>query len=375
MPTTLVTPLQRFEQGRRSRAASLKAAAPSAAAAMPFVQVAVKTLQKGPGTLVLAFKGSSSGLTLAALAIATTTRAMVLPVLAMTFAPTEGLLVVLATVLDVVIAALAMVAWSLAKSERTALEELRTAVVERGEQHAPPSLMEDGPALVAGLAKAINTSQRVLAGRVTEQFDFQAALAHDLRTPLTRIGLRCERISEVYLRDAVERDLAEVNALVEDCLACCRSQRGVAESRRRVHLDSLLESLVCDYQDAGSTVALDGRVGRPVMTCPAALRRVLINLIDNALRYGDEVRLRVHADSDQLVLAILDSGPGIAPEELEAVFAPWYRAAGSSERTQGSGLGLAIARRLIQSMDGNLLLENRERGGLEARLTLPLVLT
>ncbi len=112
------------------------------------------------------------------------------------------------------------------------------------------------------------------------------------------------------------------------------------------------------------------------MTCAMALRRVLVNLIDNALRYGDQVRLRVRADAGQLVLAVLDSGPGIAPEELEAVFAPWYRAPGSSSaRAEGSGLGLAIARRLTMSMDGNLELENRERGGLEARLTLPLLFT
>ncbi len=376
MPTALVQHLSRLEPGYRSRDASPQIAAPSITAATPRRHVATDAALHGYRAFVLAAQGSSSELTLAALAAVTASRAVGLPLLAMSFAPTDGKLVVVAALLDVGIAALAVLAWFLAKSERAALEALERAVVEGDEQPALPPLTQHVPTVVASLARAINSSRRHLDARAAEQQEFQAALAHDLRTPLTRIGLRCERISEDCLRDAVERDLAEVNALVEDCLACCRAQRGIGEPRRRVHLDSLLESLVCDYQDAGRTVALDGRVGFPVMTCAMALRRVLVNLIDNALRYGDQVRLRVRADAGQLVLAVLDSGPGIAPEELEAVFAPWYRAPGSSSaRAEGSGLGLAIARRLTMSMDGNLELENRERGGLEARLTLPLLFT
>ncbi len=375
MPTTLITPSRYFEPRCSSRAATPQLATLQGSSAPQARTTRPNTIERGLEALVAAATASAAELTLCALAIVTVARAVGLPLLAMTFAPRDGALVVVATVLDVAIATLALLAWSAARRERTALDGLTRAVARHEQQAALTPMTEGGAGAIANLARAIESSHRTLAGRTAEQLDFHAALAHDLRTPLTRIGLRCERIVEDHLRHAIERDLAEVNALVEDCLACCRAQRGLAETRRRVHLDSLLESLVGDYQDSGNAVVLDGQVGWPLMTCPTALRRVLVNLIDNALRYGDQVQLRVRASADQLVLAILDSGPGIAPEELEAVFAPWYRAAGSSERTQGSGLGLAIARRLTRSMDGELQLKNRERGGLEARLTLPLLLS
>ncbi len=130
----------------------------------------------------------------------------------------------------------------------------------------------------------------------------------------------------------------------------------------------MFDALVDNYHDAGRVVELDGRVGRPIVTCPHALRRVLMNLIDNALRYGTDVRLRVRVEAQHLVLAVLDSGPGIAPSQLAAVFEPWYRAPESAAKAKGSGLGLAIARRLVKAMRGDLQLRNRRGGGLEGHL-------
>jgi signal transduction histidine kinase len=120
---------------------------------------------------------------------------------------------------------------------------------------------------------------------------------------------------------------------------------------------------------------LDGRLDCPLVTFPHALRRVLVNLIDNALRYGRDVRLCVRVDARRVMLAVVDSGPGIVPAEMEAVFTPWYRAPQTAARAPGSGLGLAIARRLTQAMQGELQLNNRSTGGLEARVTLPLAAT
>lgn len=208
--------------------------------------------------------------------------------------------------------------------------------------------------------------------RVRELLDALAAYAHDLRTPLTRMTLRCVMLEDRELRDAMERDLAEMGDLIEASLACARLQCNVAERPRRIDADGLLDILIGNYRDAGQTVELDGRIGHPLVTYPHALRRVLANLIDNALRYGRDVRLCIQVDGTRVTLAVVDSGPGIAPAEMEAVFNPWYRAPQTSSRATGSGLGLAIARRLTQAMQGELHLENRSSGGLEARLTLPL---
>ncbi|HKR43281.1 MAG TPA: ATP-binding protein [Paraburkholderia sp.] len=251
------------------------------------------------------------------------------------------------------------------------------AMVERGfGEGAEAILPEDtGPAAAARLARAFNACARQRTRRQAELLHVLAAYAHDLRTPITRMSMRAELVEDAPVRDALARDLAEMTELVEGSLSCARMQCSAQEPMRSVDVDSLLGVLIADYRDAGRTVELEGRVGRPVVTCPHALRRVLVNLIDNALRYGVDVRLSVRVEAQRLVLAVVDSGPGIVPARLEAVFAAWYRAPETAASASGSGLGLAIARRLTLAMRGELELENRRTGGLEARLTLPLVAT
>lgn len=258
---------------------------------------------------------------------------------------------------------------------------LRAAVVALARQveqlsHADPSrkppLPATGPPAVARLIRAINNGRRRCAERESELLTVQASYVHDLRTPLTRMVLRSELIEDDSLRAAMERDLDEMRELAEAGLACARMQSGLAQKLRKVDADGILASLVANYRDAGCVLELVGQVGRPILTCPHALRRILVNLVDNAFRYGSNVRVMVRAEGRRLHLAVLDSGPGIAPEELEAVFMPWYRSPETATRAPGSGLGLAIARRLAQAIRGDLALSNRREGGLEARLSLPL---
>lgn len=269
---------------------------------------------------------------------------------------------------------LAVFLWLEAMDHRAGAARLARAIEHRGSGAGVPELAESGPRAIVRLARAINNLRRRQAERDVAHLDVQAAYAHDLRTPLTRMGLRCEMLEDHALREAMERDLAQMRELVEASVASARMQRSVAEPLQRVDADGLLGNLMRDYREAGRAIVLDGRIGQPVMVCPLALRRVLANLIDNALRYGRDVRVCASVDSTSLVLAVVDSGPGIRSAQMEAVFAPWVRAGqGGSEGKAGSGLGLAIARRLARSMQGDLQLQNRRCGGLEARLTLPLV--
>jgi signal transduction histidine kinase len=105
---------------------------------------------------------------------------------------------------------------------------------------------------------------------------------------------------------------------------------------------------------------------------PQALRRVVGNLVDNALKYGGAAQIEIGELHDgEATVSVLDRGPGIPPESLETVFEPFVRLEGSRNRqTGGTGLGLAIARQLALAMDATLTLHNRVGGGLEARLTL-----
>ena len=230
----------------------------------------------------------------------------------------------------------------------------------------------DALTTVTALTQAIQRERREYAQERADLLDCQASYAHDLRNPLTRIGLRCELVGDAELRHAMERDIHEVSQLVDDSLACAKLQRGISLDLRSVEVDDVLNTLVHNYQHVGTTIDCDEHCGAAVLACPRALRRVMTNLIDNALRYGNDVAVRVKMHTESIELLVQDSGPGINPEKLEAVFSPWYRAPETAQCASGSGLGLAICLRLTQAMQGQLHLRNRNCGGLEASLMLPL---
>jgi signal transduction histidine kinase len=145
-----------------------------------------------------------------------------------------------------------------------------------------------------------------------------------------------------------------------------------AEPAQPVNVMSLLESLQADYQDAGQAFEIRGRVAQPIAGKPRALRRCLSNLLDNAFRYGRRPSVEVDDGARELMLRVLDEGPGIPEAELERAFEPFYRGEASRSReTGGTGLGLGIARNIARAHGGELTLSNRAGGGLEATLTLP----
>ena len=206
--------------------------------------------------------------------------------------------------------------------------------------------------------------------RLREQFDARglhlAAVSHDLRTPLTRLRLRLEALPPAE-REAAAEDIAAIDALLDDTLAVLREQR--AGEPERVDLGALLQALADDLADQGQPVELlPAAPGTLVRARPVALRRVLDNLVSNALRHGGNARLQAQRDGDMVELCVDDDGPGIPPEQIARAFEPWVRL---REHGSGQGLGLAIARDLAERDGATLALANRPEGGLRASLRLP----
>lgn len=233
-------------------------------------------------------------------------------------------------------------------------------------------LEESGPVEVAKAVSAFNAMQDRIGQHLKERLQILAAISHDLQTPITRMKLRIEAMDESPERAKMVDDLNEMQHLVRDGVAYARSAHGAAESPLKVDLDAFLESLVYDYQDSGKQVGLIGRIGVPVTTRPRALRRVIGNLVDNAIKYAGTAEIEASTGGDGKVsISVLDRGPGIAEHELEAVLQPFYRLEASRNRDSGgAGLGLAIAQQLALAMGGALTLRNREEGGLQVTLTL-----
>ncbi len=262
--------------------------------------------------------------------------------------------------------------WLAVRLATRPLHHLARAADTLGPDLAATRLSEDGPTEVAQAAKAFNAMQKRIGVYMKERLQILAAISHDLQTPITRMRIRVDLMEDETDRARLQQDLKEMEVLVREGVTYARTLHGAAEIPRRIDLDTLLESLVSDYVDAGDQVSLTGQVGEPLTTRPHALRRVLGNLIDNAIKYAGAGELSVEVEHDRRIsLTVRDRGPGIPAEQLEAVFQPFYRVESSRNRdTGGTGLGLAIARQLALSMNATLTLRNREGGGLEARLTL-----
>ncbi|WP_438301343.1 ATP-binding protein [Pseudomonas sp. NMS19W] len=253
------------------------------------------------------------------------------------------------------------------------LTRLANAVETLDPNAHPINLDEQGPNEVAYAARAFNTMQARIAAYLKERMQLLAAISHDLQTPITRMKLRAEFMDDSVEKDKLWNDLGEMEHLVREGVAYARSIHGSTEESRRTNLDSFLDSLVFDYQDMGKEVQLSGRSEAVIDTRPHALRRVLVNLTDNALKFAGAAELLIQRDKTGLSIKVMDRGPGIAEEELAQVMEPFYRVENSRNRsTGGTGLGLAIAQQLAMALGGSLNLSNREGGGLCAELKLPL---
>lgn len=252
------------------------------------------------------------------------------------------------------------------------LERLAAAADRLGPDLQPAIVAETGPVEVIRAARAFNAMQRRIAGYMNERMQILAAISHDLQTPITRMRLRVDLMDDMPEADKFRQDLEAMRSLVHEGVSYAKTLQGSEEKVRLLDMDALLRSIVNDYADTGSPVTLTGEAGTPINSRPNALRRILTNLVDNALKYGQHAEVVLQLQDRCLQIDICDSGPGIPQDQLAAVLQPFYRVESSRNReTGGTGLGLAIAHQLALSLGAELSLHNRSEGGLRASLQLP----
>ena len=265
---------------------------------------------------------------------------------------------------------LAFFTWVAVKLATQPLARLEQAANSLGSDLRGEPLPEDGPKEVARAATAFNAMQRRIAEQAVERIQILAGISRRLQTPITRMRLRADFLGDSDAKEKLQGDLQEMQTLVKQGLALARGRDEIGEQRCQTDLHALIDSLVCDYSDAGESLRFSGERGVTILTHPQALRRIMINLIDNGLKFGEDVEVAIDAQrSNRITITVSDRGPGIPDEHLKSVFLPFYRVEASRNReTGGTGLGLAIAQQLASALRGTLTLANRDGGGLEARL-------
>ncbi|MGH1373203.1 MAG: ATP-binding protein [Cellvibrionaceae bacterium] len=241
--------------------------------------------------------------------------------------------------------------------------------IGRGRNVAP--LKEEGPADIRDTVVAFNQMNDRLQRFVSDRTRMLAALSHDLRTPMTSMRLRLELMDDGDEKQRLLESLDEMQQMSEASLAFVRHS-GDVEPTQKTDLTALLESVCDDLQDLGLAVQCD-RLDAVVMALrPVSVKRALRNLIENAVYYGERARVALAASNDQVLITIIDRGPGIDPSEMESVFEPFVRLEQSrSRQTGGMGLGLSIARQVIRNHGGDVTLDNLE-SGLKVSVSLPL---
>jgi two-component system OmpR family sensor kinase len=272
------------------------------------------------------------------------------------------------TLLSVLIVGL--LAWAFSSRLARPIRAFALAAEKVGRRQQLTPVEVRGPAEIRLAAEAVNDMQRRIAGYVAERTALVGAIAHDLRTPLTRLAFLLASAPE-GLRAKAEAQIAEMEQMIAATLDFVADETRV-RPHEAVDLALLVEGVVDDLADTGRDVALAAAAPATVSGDPILLKRLFANLINNAVTYGERATVTLTAADGWAAVEVADAGPGLAAQDLERAFEPFYRAEGSRNRaTGGIGLGLAIVKAAARRHGGDVTLSNRAEGGLSACVRLP----
>jgi two-component system OmpR family sensor kinase len=272
-----------------------------------------------------------------------------------------------------VLSAVAMtpVAYVFARRLSAPIRVFADAAERLGRDPRAEPLVLKGPSEIGIAVRAFNDMQERLRRYVEDRTAMVAAIAHDLRTPLTRLRFRIESLPDEQ-RAKMSADIDQMEAMISAALTFVRDASRPGE-RTPLELSSLLESLCDEMAETGASTQVESGEKVVLEGDPMALRRLFSNLLENAVKFGGRARARVFRDASNAFVEIEDDGPGIPPSDREKVFEPFYRREPSrSRQTGGIGLGLAVVRSIARGHGGDVDLVNRAGGGLTARVQLPL---
>lgn len=251
------------------------------------------------------------------------------------------------------------------------LQHFAQGVRRFGADFRAPPIEPVGPHEIRQAILAFNGMQAQLQHFIQDRTQMLAAISHDLRAPLTRLRLRGEFIEDADQQHRLFRDVDEMQAMINTALEFFRDDARL-EQATQLDLAELLQTLIDDYRDQSIDITFNGPPRMVYFGRPLGLKRVMTNLMDNAIHYGLAPEIELQQSPGVVTVRVLDRGPGIPLEQHEQVFLPFFRLEGSRNKsTGGVGLGLSTARAIVLEHGGTLTLQNRLCGGLAAVVVLP----
>lgn len=260
---------------------------------------------------------------------------------------------------------LAPLAWlfarRLARPFRTLAENIETADGQSA---------VGGPRELRDAAAAIARFRSRLVDEANERKRILTAVAHDLRTPLTSLRLRLEAVPEPQ-RGRMAADADRMQAMIREVLEFTRAEDA---SHEAVAVRPILAQIVADMGYFDGELTLEPGPDVTISVNESGFRRAVENLVRNAINYAGSGKIALRIEGANIVVAVSDSGPGIAEQDRERLLRPFERGDGSRNRaTGGAGLGLSIADSFAKLHGGHLTLTDAPGGGLDASLKLPVI--
>jgi signal transduction histidine kinase len=238
--------------------------------------------------------------------------------------------------------------------------------------HDDRLIVRKGPVEIVQLAEGLSEMRSRIRALIDDRTRMLAAVSHDLRTPLTRLRLRVERVADQPMREGMLRELERVDRMLRETLDYLRDDAS-GEGPSRADLPSILQTICADFADIGHDVRYEGPKRLAWICRPGTLARAISNIVDNGLRHGSKVRLRLRVDENGAVeIDITDNGAGI-PEPLhDQVFAPFFKVDDArGDSAGGFGLGLSIARATVRLHGGDIFLRQETPKGFTVRIVIP----
>lgn len=264
-----------------------------------------------------------------------------------------------------------LAAWWIVSRVTRPLRALARAARQVGRGRHPQPVAVQGAEELTQLAATFNQMSEDLSRIERERAEVLAGISHDLRTPLARLRLEAEMsVADEAARDAIAADIEQMDTIIGQFLDYARS--GGDEAPAETDIGQLLQEVAARFARSGIRLQLDCPPLAPAQVRPQALARAIGNLIENARKYGGgDVTLAAREDGTQLVIEVMDRGPGVPAAEVERLKRPFTRLELARTDVKGTGLGLAIVERIARLHGGRLDLLQREGGGLIAALRLP----
>lgn len=235
-----------------------------------------------------------------------------------------------------------------------------------------PLLNEDGIYEDRETIRLINKLSGKVKSAMESRMRLVAAAGHDLRTPLQRMRLRVEFLEDDKQREIWIRDIEELTNIANSAITLVKEEVS-AEGRQRLRLDEVVREAIQDLQIIGHDVKLVSAVPCEVIGGALSLKRAISNLMVNAATYGLNAKVTLKIEQQNIMIHIIDNGPGIPDDMIGHAFEPFFRAnIARQKNTSGAGLGLAIVKDIITAHGGDVTLHNRKPNGLFQQVQLPL---